>query len=58
MEGKKMTKCRKRFTGVAGLLLSLLLVLQSGMAVQASEDDSLEQLRGGVAAVLNPGSSN
>ena len=53
-----MTKCRKRFTGVAGLLLSLLLVLQSGMAVQASEDDSLEQLRGGVAAVLNPGSSN
>ena len=53
-----MAKCRKRFTAVTGFLLSLALALQSGIAVQAEEDDSMEQLRGGVAAVLNPGTSN
>ena len=53
-----MTKCRNCFTAVAGAVLSLVLVLQSGIAVQAADDTSLEQLRGGVAAVLNPGSSN
>lgn len=34
------------------------LGMQADMVVQAEEDDSLEQLRGGVAAVLNPGSSS
>ena len=53
-----MAKCRKRFTAAAGLVLSLILCLQPGIAVQAEDDPSLGQLRGGVAAVLNPGSSN
>lgn len=53
-----MSKCKKLFTTVAGLLLSMALSLQSGIAVLAAETDSLEQLRGGVAAILNPGSSN
>lgn len=53
-----MTKSRKLFTAVIGLLLSLSLIMQLNMAVLASENDGLEQLRGGVAAVLNPGSSN
>ncbi len=52
-----MTKCRKLFTTVTGLLLSLSIVLQSGIAVRANEEDSLEQLRGGVTAILNPGIS-
>ncbi len=53
-----MTNRRKLFTAVTGISLSLTLALQSGIAVSASEDDSLEQLRGGVASVLNPGSSS
>ena len=53
-----MTKSRKLFTAVIGLLLSLSLILQLSTAVLASGDDAIEQLRGGVAAVLNPGSSN
>ena len=53
-----MTKRRKLFTAVTGLMLSLIFVLQSGMAVLASEDDSMEQLRGGVASILNPGSAS
>lgn len=53
-----MARRRKLFTALTGLTLSLTLVLQSGMALQASGDDSLEQLRGGVASILNPGSSN
>ncbi len=53
-----MTKCTKRFTAVTGILLSLALILQAGMTVTADEIDSLDQLRGGVASVLNPGTSN
>lgn len=52
-----MTKCKRLLTAVMGLLLSLCLVSKSGIAAQASEDSSLEELRAGVAAVLNPGSS-
>ncbi len=53
-----MIRCKKLFTAVAGLLLSLAMFLQPEMTVMASEGDSLEQLRGGVTAVLNPGSSS
>ena len=53
-----MIRCKKLFTAVAGLLLSLAMLLQPEMTVMASEGDSLEQLRGGVTAVLNPGSSS
>lgn len=53
-----MTKNRKLCAAVVGFLLSLALILQYDMAVSASGNENLEQLRGGVAAVLNPGSSN
>ena len=53
-----MTKCRKLFTAVTGLLLSLALVLQMNVVVRADEDDSLDQLCGGVASVLVPGNGN
>lgn len=52
-----MTSCGKRFRAMTGVLLSLTVFLQPGLSVRAA-DASLEQLRGGVAAVLNPGSSN
>ncbi len=50
-----MKKSRRRFSSLAGLLLSCSLAFQSGMTVQAG---SLDDLRGGVAAVLNPGTSS
>lgn len=53
-----MTKCRKLLTAVTGLLLSLALIMQMSVAALADEDDSLDQLCGGVASVLNPGSGN
>lgn len=50
-----MTKSRRLFVRALGLLLSLTLCLQTNMTVQAGDSDYLQQLRGGVAAVLNPG---
>lgn len=50
-----MTKSRRRFTALLGLTLSSLLALQSGLTAQAG---SLDDLRGGVAALLNAGSSS
>lgn len=52
-----MTRCRKQFTTVAGLLLSFCLLLTSNLSAQASGDTYLGMTRGGVTAVLNPGSS-
>lgn len=53
-----MLRWRKLLTAVMGLLLSLVLSLQSGISAFAGGDDCLEALRGGVAAVLKPGSSD
>ena len=53
-----MTKCRKLFTTAAGLLLSLCLLLETGMSAQASEDSYVEKTRGGVTAVFSPGSAS
>ena len=53
-----MTEYKKMSAAVMGLLLSLCLALQWGIPVQAEGDSYLEQTRGGVTAVLNPGSSN
>lgn len=52
-----MAKSRK-MSALAMGVMAISLSLYTGMVVQASEDDGLEQLRGGVAAVLNPGSAN
>lgn len=53
-----MEKCRKLFSLVIGLLIASAFAWQSGVEVLAAGEGSLEQLRGGVAAVLNPGTSN
>ncbi|MDE5589975.1 MAG: cell wall hydrolase [Acetatifactor sp.] len=50
----KMAKNRKLLTAVLGVILSLSLVLQSDIAVYAGEDDGLDDMRGGVASLLNP----
>lgn len=52
--GRKMVKCRRWFAALLGFVLCLSLLLQDGLTAQASNGD----LRGGIAAVLNPGSSN
>jgi len=57
MEVNKMVKGKKMFAAVIGFFVSFLS-LSAGMVVQANDSDYLEQLRGGVAAVLNPGASN
>lgn len=49
-----MAKSRRRFIALLGLILSCSVSLQ-GLTVQAG---SLDDLRGGIAAVVNPGSSS
>lgn len=49
-----MAKSRRRFIALLGLFLSCSMALQS-LTVQAG---SLDNLRGGIAAVVNPGSSS
>ena len=41
-----------------GLVLAVALVLQSGMTVQAGTNNYLDELRGGVAVVLEPGNQD
>lgn len=53
-----MTKCRKLFTTMAGLLLSFCLLLEAGISAQAEGDGQMENTCGGVAAVFNPGSGS
>lgn len=53
-----MAKSRRLFAAVSGLLLSFFLTVQMNMTVQAGGSDSLEYLRGGVAALLNPDVTN
>lgn len=54
-----MAKSRRLSALILGLALCASLCLQAGMTVQAGGDGSkLSQLRGGIAAVLNPGSSS
>lgn len=53
-----MKKSRRLFTAMLGLLLSFSLLLQTDMSVQAGNSDNLEDLRGGVAALLNPDVTN
>lgn len=55
-----MTRSKQLLSAVLGLLLSLALVLQTGLTVCAAGTGDLVEvdLRGGVAAVLNPGQSN
>ncbi len=50
-----MAKSRRLLTALLGVVLSLSLALQADMAVFAGEDKGLEDMRGGVASLLNPG---
>lgn len=53
-----MTKSRRLFAAALGLLLSLTLGLRADIIAQADENNYVQQMRGGIAAVLNPGSAN
>lgn len=53
-----MAKSRRLFTAMLGLILSFSLAMQANMHVQAGSSDYLEDLRGGVAALLNPDVTN
>lgn len=50
-----MAKSRRLLTAMLGVMLSLSLALQADMTVYAGEDDGLNDMRGGVASLLNPG---
>lgn len=53
-----MAKSRRLFAAALGLVLFLSLAMQADMTVQAGGSDYLEDLRGGVAALLNPDVTN
>lgn len=53
-----MAKSRRLSAAVLGFVLSLTLILQTDMTVSAGTNSYLDELRGGVAAVLEPGSQN
>lgn len=52
-----MAKSRGLFTALTGVILSLILFVQTGMVTRAGSD-YLEDMRGGVASILNPGSTS
>ena len=52
-----MAKSRRLFAALTGVILSLILFVQTGMVTQAGSD-YLEDMRGGVASILNPGSTS
>ncbi len=53
-----MARGRKLSAMALGLVLSLILVLQAGVTVQAETNSYLDELRGGVTVVLEPGTQD
>ena len=53
-----MARSRRLFITMLGLAAALSLYLWMDVTAEAGNDDYREQLRGGVAAVLNPGPTN
>ncbi len=53
-----MAKSRRLSAALTGLVMSLILFVQAGMTAQAGSTDYLENMRGGVASILNPGSTS
>ena len=53
-----MAKGRRLFAALTGISMSFIMLAQTGMTVQAGSTGYLGDLRGGVASVLNPGSTN
>lgn len=56
--GKENEKRQKAVYCNAGITAFFSLLLQTDMSVQAGNSDNLEDLRGGVAALLNPDVTN
>ncbi|MCM1062847.1 MAG: cell wall hydrolase [Eubacterium sp.] len=53
-----MAKSRKLSAVLTGIALSFILFAQAGMTVWAGSPDRLNNMRGGVASILNPGSTS
>lgn len=53
-----MARSRRLSAVISGLALMITLILQTDMTVQAGTNNYLDELRGGVAAVLEPGTQN
>lgn len=54
-----MARSRKMLVAITGIILSLSMMIQTGMTAQAGSTKSyLEELNGGIAAVLEPGTTN
>lgn len=53
-----MAKSRWLSAAVLGMFLSLFLAVHADMTVRADDDDNFEDLRGGVASLLNPDVTN
>lgn len=53
-----MSDSRRRSAAVLGWVLSLILFLQAGTSVQAEGGNFLDEMRGGVESLLNPGDSD
>lgn len=53
-----MAKSRKLSAALMGIVMSFIMFAQAGMTVQASGTDYLDSMRGGVASILNPGSTS
>lgn len=53
-----MAKSRRLFVSLAGLMLSSVLALETGMTAQAGSNNYLDNLNGGVAAILDPAATN
>lgn len=53
-----MAKSRRLFAVLAGAVMSLIMLVQTDITAQAGSTDYQEDLRGGVATILNPGSTS
>lgn len=53
-----MARSKGMFVALTGLLVSLSVAVQSGITVQAGSKNYLDELNGGVAAILNPGTAD
>jgi len=53
-----MAKSRRLSAALTGIVMSFILFLQAGMTAQAGSTDYPDTMRGGVASILDPGSTS
>lgn len=53
-----MARSKGMFAALTGLIVSLSLAVQASITVQAGSKNYLDEMNGGVAAILNPGTAN